>query len=70
MQMVHTSTLQTPQRIVHTGICSSKISMGWRKAMGWGIWIYRGPSLVGLRPQRPRETARKKWKLRDRIGRD
>lgn len=37
---------------------------GWRKAMSWGIWIYRCPSLVDLRPQRPKETARKKRKLR------
>lgn len=37
---------------------------GWRKAMSWGIWVYRGPSLVDLRPQRPRETPRKKRKRR------
>lgn len=37
---------------------------GWRKAMSWSIWIYRGPSFVDLRPQRPRETASKKRKRR------
>lgn len=33
--------------------------------MSWGFWVYRDPSLVDLRPQRLRETVRKKRKLRD-----
>lgn len=33
--------------------------------MSWGFWVYGDPCLADLRPQRLRETVRKKRKLRD-----